>query len=248
MPDAMFRNRLNSQKPDGKLLEDFKANFPHIQQRSHSLAAPPGHSLADVLDIANPSRQADNHDDLKDQDPTPRGNAEPWRFTPSLLDPNSFAFTSFANQPPGYYTPTPGGTNTLYHSQAGDLHTPGFSFGLGTPLSLPTSEGGVHAGQIAPTAHLHGFNHHALNSHHFQNVNPFAMQPQHSQSFAPHQFTHQPSAFDINHHHVSLHLLHLRLQGRLLQLQLRILLPLNHSPCTPGSKTPIHPVFPWTDS
>ncbi|EUC49729.1 hypothetical protein COCMIDRAFT_22708 [Bipolaris oryzae ATCC 44560] len=192
----MFRNRLNSQKPDGKLLEDFKANFPHIQQRSHSLAAPPGHSLADVLDIANPSRQPDSHEDIKDQDPTPRGNNEPWRFTPSLLDPNSFAFTSFANQPPGYYTPTPGGTNTLYHSQAGDLHTPGFSFGLGTPLSLPTSEGGLHAGQIAPTAHLHGFNHHALGSHHFQNANPFGMQPQHSQSFAPHQFTHQPSAFD----------------------------------------------------
>ncbi|KNG47659.1 cp2 transcription factor family protein [Stemphylium lycopersici] len=188
--------RLNSQKPDGKLLEDFKATFPHIQQRSHSLAAPPGHSLADALDVANPSRQGDHHEDIKDQDPTPRGNTEPWRFTPSLLDPNSFAFTSFANQPPGYYTPTPGGTNTLYHSQAGDLHTPGFSFGLGTPLSLPTSEGGVHAGQLAPGAHLHGFNPHALGSHHFQNVNPFGMQPQHSQSFAPHQFTHQPSAFD----------------------------------------------------
>jgi hypothetical protein len=138
-----------------------------------------------------------DHEDLKDQDPTPRGNNEPWRFTPSLLDPNSFAFTTFANQPPGYYTPTPGGTNTLYHSQAGDLHTPGFSFGLGTPLSLPTSEGGVHAGQNAPTAHLHGFNPHALGTHHhFQNVNPFGMPPQHAQSFAPHQFTHQPSAFE----------------------------------------------------
>ncbi|KAH6873108.1 CP2 transcription factor-domain-containing protein [Alternaria rosae] len=191
----MFRNRLNSQKPDGKLLEDFKATFPHLQQRSHSLAGTPGHTLADALDVAHPSRQLD-HEDIKDQDPTPRGNNEPWRFTPSLLDPNSFAFTSFANQPPGYYTPTPGGTNTLYHSQAGDLHTPGFSFGLGTPLSLPTSEGALHAGQVAPANHLHGFNPHALGSHHFQNVNPFGMQTQHSQSFAPHQFTHQPSAFD----------------------------------------------------
>ncbi|KAI4691782.1 hypothetical protein J4E81_007309 [Alternaria sp. BMP 2799] len=191
----MFRNRLNSQKPDGKLLEDFKATFPHLQQRSHSIAGPPGHTLADALDVAHPSRHLD-HEDIKDQDPTPRGHNEPWRFTPSLLDPNSFAFTSFANQPPGYYTPTPGGTNTLYHSQAGDLHTPGFSFGLGTPLSLPTSEGALHAGQVAPANHLHGFNPHALGSHHFQNVNPFGMQPQHSQSFAPHQFTHQPSAFD----------------------------------------------------
>ncbi|KAJ4365746.1 hypothetical protein N0V83_008366 [Neocucurbitaria cava] len=193
----MFRNRTNSQKPDGKLLDEFKASFPHLAQRSQSLAGPPGSSLTDALDVAHSSRHVGDHEDIKDQDPTPRGNNEPWRFTPSLLDPNSFAFTSFANQPPGYYTPTPGGTNTLYHSQAGDLHTPGFSFGLGTPLSLPTSEGGVHAGQSAPTGHLHGFNPHAIGTHHhFQNVNPFSLQPQHSQSFAPHQFTHQPSAFE----------------------------------------------------
>ncbi|KAH7401525.1 CP2 transcription factor family protein-like protein [Pyrenochaeta sp. MPI-SDFR-AT-0127] len=193
----MFRNRTGSQKPDPKILEDFKASFPHLAQRSQSLAGLPGHSLTDALDVAQPSRHIGDHEDIKDQDPTPRGNNEPWRFTPSLLDPNSFAFTSFANQPPGYYTPTPGGTNTLYHSQAGDLHTPGFSFGLGTPLSLPTSEGGVHAGQAAPTGHLHGFNPHALGTqHHFQNVNPFGMPPQHSQSYAPHQFTHQPSAFE----------------------------------------------------
>ncbi|KAH7095223.1 CP2 transcription factor-domain-containing protein [Paraphoma chrysanthemicola] len=191
----MFRNRTNSQKPNDELLESFKSAFPHLAQRSHSVAAPAGHSLTDALDVA--TRHHPDHDDIKDQDPTPRGNDQPWRFTPSLLDPNSFAFTSFANQPPGYYTPTPGGTNTLYHSQAGDLHTPGFSFGLGTPLSLPTSEGGVHAGQIAPTAHLHGFNPHALGTHHhFQNANPFGVQPQHSQAFAPHQFTHAPSAFD----------------------------------------------------
>src|SRR5579871_1810425 len=87
-----------------------------------------------------------HHEDIKDQDPTPRAQHEPWRFTPSLLDPNSFAFSAFANQPPGYYTPTPGGTNTLYHNQAGDLHTPGMGIGmgLGTPLSLPTSADGLH--------------------------------------------------------------------------------------------------------
>ncbi|KAE8839073.1 hypothetical protein HRS9139_03456 [Pyrenophora teres f. teres] len=162
----MFRNRLNSQKPDGKLLEEFKASFPHLQQRSHSLAGPSGHTLADALDVAHPSR------------------------------PQQLRFYFFCKPTTGLLYPTPGGTNTLYHSQAGDLHTPGFSFGLGTPLSLPTSEGGVHAGQLAPSTHLHGFNHHALGTHHFQNVNPFGIQPQHSQSFAPHQFTHQPSAFD----------------------------------------------------
>jgi hypothetical protein len=143
-------------------------------------------------------RHVGDQEDIKDHDPTPRGSDQPWRFTPSLLDPNSFSFTSFANQPPGYYTPTPGGTNTLYHNQAGDLHTPGFSFGLGTPLSLPTSVGAVHAGQNAPVTHLHGFNPHALSTHHhqFHDVDPFGMQPQHSQSFAPHQFSHAPSAYE----------------------------------------------------
>jgi hypothetical protein len=158
--------------------------------------------LCSAAPLTSPPRNPGDHDDLKDQDPTPRGNNEPWRFTPSLLDPNSFAFTSFANQPPGYYTPTPGGTNTLYHSQAGDLHTPGFSFGLGTPLSLPTSESAVHAGQTASNPNIQGFNPHAMATHSFHNVNPFSLQPQHpqhpqhAQSFAPHQFSHQPSAFD----------------------------------------------------
>ncbi|KAF2260952.1 CP2 transcription factor family protein-like protein [Lojkania enalia] len=195
----MFRNRTNSQKPNDELLESFKASFPHLAQttRSQSISHPAGPSLTDALDVAHHARHFGDHEDIKDQDPTPRGNNEPWRFTPSLLDPNSFAFTSFANQPPGYYTPTPGGTNTLYHNQAGDLHTPGFSFGLGTPLSLPTSEAGVHAGQTVPSAQFHGFNPHALGTHHhFTNQNPFALQAHHAPAFAPHQFTHQPSAFE----------------------------------------------------
>ncbi|KAF2738210.1 CP2 transcription factor family protein-like protein [Polyplosphaeria fusca] len=195
----MFRNRTNSQKPNDELLESFKQAFPHLQPstRSQSMSTAPGPSLTDALDVAHHSRHIAEHEDIKDQDPTPRGNAEQWRFTPSLLDPNSFAFSSFANQPPGYYTPTPGGTNTLYHSQAGDLHTPGFSFGLGTPLSLPTSEGGVHAGQVAPNAHFHGFNPQALGAHHhFSNQNPFALQPQPGATFAPHHFSHQPSAYE----------------------------------------------------
>jgi len=134
-------------------------------------------------------------DDLKDQDPTPRGSHEPWRFTPSIMDPNSFAFSNFANQPPGYYTPTPGGTNTLYHNQAGDLHTPGFSLGLGTPLSLPTSETGLHAGQPASAA-MHPFAQQAIAPHVFQNPNPFAVHEQ--QAFAPHHFT-QATHFEPMH-------------------------------------------------
>ena len=48
--------------------------------------------------------------DRYDMDPTPKATGAPFRFTPSLLDPNSSAFAAFAAQPPGYYTPTPGGS------------------------------------------------------------------------------------------------------------------------------------------
>ena len=140
------------------------------------------------------SHVVDDHD-VKDLDFTPRGNQEPWRFTPSLLDPNSFAFSNFANQSPGYYTPTPGGSNTLYHNQAGDLHTPGFSMGLGTPLSMPTSEGPFPAGHTA-NASMHGFAVQGIAPHLFHNPNPFAFQHQHPQEFAPHQFSHQPPAYN----------------------------------------------------
>ena len=111
------------------------------------------------------------------------------------MDPNSHNFNMFANQMPGYYTPTPGGTNTLYHNQAGDLHTPTFGMGLGTPLSMPTSEGALHAGQQG--APFHGFQPnmpHHIQQQQFQNMNPFQM---HQQGFAPAQFSHQNSFEDI---------------------------------------------------
>ena len=107
------------------------------------------------------------------------------------MDPNSFAFSTFANQPPGYYTPTPGGMNTVYHNTAGDLHTPGLGMAVGTPLSLPNSSGMMHSG--APAVDMHAFSTHNLHpQQHFQNFNPFADQ----QTFAPSQFSHEPSAFE----------------------------------------------------
>ncbi|KAF2086277.1 hypothetical protein K490DRAFT_66825 [Saccharata proteae CBS 121410] len=189
----MFRNRANSQKPNEELIASFKASFPQLAASSRAAAAP-GQTSTSALDLA--LHGFGDNEDIKDADPTPRGSAEPWRFTPSLMDPNSFAFASFANQPPGYYTPTPGGTNTLYHSQAGDLHTPGFGIGLGTPLSMPTSEGALHAPQTSGT--MHGFHPQAVAPIQFQNPNPFALPPQltHQHSFAPHHFTHQAGAFD----------------------------------------------------
>lgn len=150
-------------------------------------------ALSEKLTIVD--RHFDHADDIKDSDPTPRGLYPTDRFTPSaLLDPNSNAFHLFANQLPGYYTPTPNGTNTVYHSQAGDLHTPGFSLNVGTPLSMPNTENALHAAQTSGPP-MPGFHSSALAPHLFQNAHPFHdINPQ--QTFAPQQFYHQPGAFD----------------------------------------------------
>jgi hypothetical protein len=101
---------------------------------------------------------------------------------------------------PGYYTPTPGGTNTLYHPQAGDLHTPGFSLGLNTPLSMPTSDtSALHAPQLA---HMHSFAHamqQQQQQHHHHHMNPFGAHPfqmHHQSTFPPQNFQHQAPVFD----------------------------------------------------
>ncbi len=134
------------------------------------------------------SRHFADHEESKDPNKTPRDGGDQWRFTPSILDSNSFGFPSFANHPPGYYTPTPGGTSTAYHNQAGDLHTPGMGFNLGTPLSMPTSDGNAHPA----STNLHGFHSHLYNSHQFSATNVYAP----PQSFAPSTFVHQDPGFD----------------------------------------------------
>lgn len=126
-------------------------------------------------------------------EPTARTSNEPWRLTPSFMDPNSFNFNNFANAPPGYYTPTPGGTNTLFHSQAGDLHTPvGMAVpGLGTPLSMPNS-GAIHTG--AGIVDMGAFQ--PLQPHQMH-MNPFVQaQPPPQQAFAPSSFVHQDTGYE----------------------------------------------------
>jgi hypothetical protein len=117
------------------------------------------------------------------------------------MDPNSHSFNMFANMS-GYYTPTPGGSNTLYHNQAGDLHTPTYAaMGLGTPMSMPTSEGAMqtapyhHAFQPGLPQHMHPQQQQQQQQQppppqQFQNMNPYHM---HQQGFAPAHFTHQNS-------------------------------------------------------
>jgi hypothetical protein len=132
--------------------------------------------------------------DTKDHDATPKLH-DNWRFTPSLMDPNSFAFSTFANQPPGYYTPTPGGVNTLYHSQAGDLHTPGMGMNIGTPLSLPQTAHALSTANVnVPLQH---YQPQMLQPHQFENVPSYA--PQHV--FAPSSFLqHKDSGYEPMSH------------------------------------------------
>ena len=62
-------------------------------------------------------------------------------------------------------------------------------------MSLPTSEAGLHAGQPVQHGHVQAFNTQALSNHQFPSEHPYAIPPHHGQAFAPHQFSHQPAAF-----------------------------------------------------
>jgi hypothetical protein len=162
---------------------------------------PVEHEDDDILTTDPFFRHFTDLDDTKDHDNTPKSMADSWRLTPSFMDPTSFAFTSFANQPPGYYTPTPGGINTLYHSQAGDLHTPGMGMHLGTPLSMPHTDQSVQSHDSA--VEMQHFQPHLI-SHHHHFHNPFVQQqqqPPQQQSFAPSHFLqHHDSGYEAIEH------------------------------------------------
>ncbi|EJT75824.1 hypothetical protein GGTG_05753 [Gaeumannomyces tritici R3-111a-1] len=211
----MFRQRTSSAKPGDDLLATFREQFPHVgttaDAGTSSTVAPVG-IVAPDHPGAVPSNQDRpqniGHEAFRDQDPTPRATGNDlFKFTPSLMDPNSFSFSNFANAPPGYYTPTPGGTNTLYHPQAGDLHTPSLALGmgLGTPLSIPTSEAQMHpaaammdmSGGFHPGMHPHHPQqqpYHHPQAPHFQHhfIQPPPTQP----AFAPSSFVHRDTGYE----------------------------------------------------
>ncbi|KAF3918391.1 hypothetical protein ABW20_dc0103190 [Dactylellina cionopaga] len=117
------------------------------------------------------------HEDL---DPTPRAAAEPFRFTPSLLDPSSTAFAAFANQPPGYYTPTPGNPQPPPFSEPNvELQTPNIGIGIGPPISAATSGTLMNASPAYTT--------HAINPQQFHNYHPFLASTIH-QEYGLHNF------------------------------------------------------------
>ncbi|KIN01035.1 hypothetical protein OIDMADRAFT_28740 [Oidiodendron maius Zn] len=193
----MFRNRTSSQKPGDEFIANFRQNFPGVAlPTTHESSNSGNNSLEAIAPQSLPDSLS--HEDAKDLDPTPRAQPDPWRFTPSLLDPNSLAFTSFANQPPNYYTPPHGGNNALFHSQAGDLHTPGLgvSMGIDPPLSQAASVDGLPGGTMLD---MSAFSHMPPQ---FQNYNPFGDPNQHPQhehqqtSFAPSSFVRHDTGYE----------------------------------------------------
>ena len=67
---------------------------------------------------------------------------------------------------------------------------------LGTPLSMPTTEGNVHSGammEFSPYAHH-------MNPQHFQNYNPFTHNQPQQQSYAPATFMHQDTGYETMDH------------------------------------------------
>jgi hypothetical protein len=87
-------------------------------KEQHFSGVDPSEHLKEESDEMDYQNIANVRHSVYDMDPTPKAGAN-FRFTPSLLDPNSSAFAAFANQPPGYYTPTPGGST--YALQSYDL-------------------------------------------------------------------------------------------------------------------------------
>ncbi|KAI1815107.1 CP2 transcription factor-domain-containing protein [Poronia punctata] len=200
----MFQQRRSSQKPDKGLLAHFKQQFPEISTVGGSASSGAGPQPALAVDNSGlgPLVPApDGHhnvsqDAFRDQDPTPRASAAEWGFTPFV---ESGAY-GFGGQPQGYYTPTPGGNNTVFHSQAGDPPTPSVALaaGLGTPLSLPTTDGAMLVGHVGHVGHVGPYSGGMVDMSHFQG----ALAPQHFHqpygAFLPqsaHQSAFPPSTF-----------------------------------------------------
>ena len=111
--------------------------------------------------------------------------SDQWRFTPSMLDPNSFSFAQFANEGAADFGPSSSGPAGMFHNQAGDLHTPGMAFQLGTPLSSDDSH---------PTSavDMHGFHPHLLHPQTFHSTTNLHQQ----RTYAPSSFLHTDSGYE----------------------------------------------------
>lgn len=134
--------------------------------------------------------------DISELTPLRFPSDQQWRLTPGLFDQNAFNMQSMGNNSMGYAFPTPGGMNTVYqHPVAGDLHTPGLSFQLGTPLSMPIPDNPLNAGPAFDQAfNPQLFQHHNFDPNHLYPQH-MQQQHQHQQAFPPSLLVHKDSGF-----------------------------------------------------
>ncbi|KAJ5793062.1 uncharacterized protein N7503_009040 [Penicillium pulvis] len=139
----MFRNRNNTQKPDDDFISRFQQTFSDVVPRRDSEdEGQHGHftGMGDPMMAGRPNMQGhdmklEDHNMKFMPERTPR-NLQDLNFSPSWMDSASMNMVPMANQHPGFYTPNSGGMGAIFHSQAGDLHTPTAGLHTMTPLSL----------------------------------------------------------------------------------------------------------------
>ncbi|KAK5995733.1 Transcription factor CP2-like 3-like protein [Cladobotryum mycophilum] len=118
---------------------------------------------------------------FRDLDPTPRATNDPWRFTPSLLDPSAFS---------------PGGVGAMLPPPG--LQTPGLTMttGLESPMSVPTTADAIQPSIEIPE--LVGFR--ALEPHQMHHFNPFVHAPPPvpppTVPFVPSNFVHHDTGYE----------------------------------------------------
>lgn len=200
----------NTQKPDQDFISRFQQTFADVVPRRDSDGGPNGTDMGhpamagryedcgrgDTVfgaDLGN--RPMSNDIKLEGADMkfstaerTPR-NLSDINFSSTWMDPSAMPMMSLAGQHPGFYTPNSGGMGAIFHSQAGDLHTPTLGANIITPLSLANPMPGGPANQQQPG--LDHFNPQYL-AQHVPEMNSYVQQA----SFAPSAFMHRESAFD----------------------------------------------------
>ncbi|CEL08045.1 hypothetical protein ASPCAL11198 [Aspergillus calidoustus] len=183
----MFRNRRNSQKPNEELIQRFQKIFPDVVVPSATLndAAATLHPHFPMGHMTPSKFVVDTEMKLDPAMPAPTQD----QFMAPMVDPNSVQFINPLNQYHGYYTPNSGGLGAVYHSPAGDLHTPGMGMNVMTPVSLSQQAGVPQNNTGMPLDPFHP----QLMPPHFQNPQPFAPHA----AFAPSAFVQSDTGFDV---------------------------------------------------
>lgn len=102
------------------------------------------------------------------------------------MDPESFTLISLAPHHPRFFTPNSDGMGTIFHNQAGDLHTPGLGLNTIHPLSLSNLMG------TNPQANGVGQFNAQYFAQHTTGITPYAQQA----SFTPSEFIYHDSGYD----------------------------------------------------